>query len=143
MMFKGINVAAGNEKTIHLQQFVSRLQTQFQLTAVKQNSLIVNDVPVRLQVNTDPALLACIITGLFNKMIGVYQNCCIQVSAKCFNNVVLLRITNNNENTFQNNFDLKEVQSVAESLGGCITLNTQFKKGATVIFSFISFPIAA
>ena len=142
-MFKGIKVAEENGKTIHLQKFVSRVQTEFQLSAVKQNSLIVNNVPVELQVNTDPALLACIIKGLFNTMIGVCQNCCIQVSAKCFNNVVLLRVTNNNLNTFQNNFDLKEVQSVAESLGGCITLNNQIKKGTAVIFSFINFPIAA
>ena len=143
MMFKGINVTAGNGKNIHLQKFVGRLQSEFQLKAVKQKSLIVNNVPGELQVNTDPALLACIIKGLFNTMIGVCQNCCIQVSAKCFNNVVLLRITNNNVNTFQNNFDIKEVQSVAESLGGCITLNNQIKKGAAVIFSFISFPKAA
>ena len=142
-MYKGIKVAAGNGRTIELQKFVSRLQTEFQLTAIKQNSLIVNDVPVEMQVNTDPALLACIIKGLFNTMIGVCQNCCIQVSAKCFNNVVLLRITNNNENTFQNNFDIKEAQAVAESLGGCITLNNQIKKGTAIIFSFINFPLAA
>ena len=142
-MYKGIKVAAENGKTIHLQKFVSRLQSEFQVTAVKQNSLIVNAVPGEMQVNTDPALLACIIKGLFNTMIGVCQNCCIQVSAKCFNNVVLLRITNNNENTFQNNLDIKEAQAVAESLGGCITLNNQIKKGTAVIFSFINFPIAA
>jgi hypothetical protein len=142
-MYKGIKVAAEKGKTIHLQKFVSRLQSEFQLTAVKQNSLIVNAVPGEMQVNTDPALLACIIKGLFNTMIGVCQNCCIQVSAKCFNNVVLLRITNNNENTFQNNFDIKEAQAVAESLGGCITLNNQIKKGTAVIFSFINFPLAA
>lgn len=143
MMFPGINVAAVNGKNIHLQKFVSRVQTEFQFTAVKQNSLIVNNVPHELHVNTDPALLACIIKGLFSTMIGVCQNCCIQVSAKCFNNVVLLRITNNNVNAFQNNFDIKEVQSVAEALGGCITLNNQIKKGTAVIFSFINFPIAA
>ena len=142
-MYKGIKIAEGNGKTIHLQKFVSRVQTEFQLTAIKQNNLIVNNVPVELQVNTDPALLACIIKGLFNTMIGVCQNCCIHVTAKSFNNVVLLRITNNNINTFQNNFDLKEVQSVAESLGGCVTLNPQVKKGVAVIFSFINFPIAA
>jgi len=142
-MNKGIKVAAANGNSIHLQKFVGRVQTEFQLTAVKQNSLIVNNVPVDLKVNTDPALLACIIKGLFSTMIGVCQNCCIQVSAKCFNNVVLLRITNNNVNAFQNDFDIKEVQSVAESLGGCITLNPQVKKGIAVIFSFINFPIAA
>ena len=142
-MYQGIKVAEGNGKTIHLQKFVSRLQSEFQLTAVKQNSLIVNAVPGEMQVNTDPALLACIIKGLFSTMIGVCQNCCIQVSAKCFNNVVLLRITNNNENTFQNNFDIKEAQAFAESLGGCITLNNQIKKGTAVIFSFINFPLAA
>lgn len=128
------------KETIVLQKFVKRLLEVFQPILIKQKSFIVNNVPDDLIVSTDPAMLATVIKNLFYQL-GQNQNSCMFISAKCYNNVVLFRITG--VNSFHDIAEIKDVQSFAEALGGCITLNTQTKKGSAIIFSFIDFSMAA
>lgn len=130
------------DDSIPLQQFVSRLLTGFQPLATRKNSLIVNDVMEELKVNTDPSLLANVISRLLTTVIGKCQDSCIRLSAKSFHNVVLFRINHSIIKEFGMR-ELKEVEAYAASLGGCITLNTQARKGNAIILSFISHPIAA
>jgi len=128
------------KETIVLQKFVNRLLAIFQPLAVKQNSFIVNNISDDLIVNTDPVLLATVLESLFHHA-GQNQNSCMYLTAKTYNNVVLLRITG--IKAFDDIKEIKDVQAFAETLGGCITLNTQTKNGNAIIFSFINFCQAA
>ena len=136
------NSVARNDEVISLQQFTNRLVHGVQTLAIQQNSLIVNDIFDEFTVNTDAQLLSTVISRLLGTVIGKSKDSCIRISAKSYHNVILFRI-NHQVIAGLNMYELKEIEAYAASLGGCITLNTQAKKGNAIIFSFIDHPIAA
>ena len=87
-------------------------------------------------------MLATVISRILTTVIDKCGNSCIRLSAKSYHNVVLFRINHAFTKDFQRN-DLLEADSFAATLGGCITLNTQARKGNAIIFSFISISEAA
>src|SRR5258706_16054001 len=132
-------------KTICLNRLVARLLVSFQPVAVLQKSFIVNDIPAGFQVNADKGDLLSVISYLLSSVIRKSPNSCIRVSAKRYNNIVLLRLKETNTNinhtrTFEYNW--QQVNHFAEKLGGCIVVNELLKTSPTVTFSFRSLEAA-
>ncbi len=130
------------EEIIPLQQFISTLLDGFQPSATLNNSFVINDVSNEMFVKTDPILLATVMNRILSTVIARCSNSCIRLTAKCFHNVVLFRINHSFINDLGIN-DLKDAEAFAATLGGCISLNSQARKGNAIILSFLSLPEAA
>jgi hypothetical protein len=129
---------------LSLQQLVTRLLVHFQPAAVRQKSFILNDVPDNFWVNTDENMLSSVISSLFSTVISRSESGCIRISAKTYNNIVVVNVQdNNNAGNIRVPQELEEAQPLAERLGGCITMNNQRSDATMVTFSFFSPSIAA
>ena len=120
-----------------LRQLVDQLSLSLLPQTVQQKSLIVNDVQQEMFVNTDKNILASVLSSLLNITILHSQNNCIRVSAKLFGNITLVHVKNNDSS-----LDgaiahrLKQIQPLAEKLGGCVAVTHNKIKGTTVAFTF-------
>lgn len=120
-----------------LRQLVDQLSLCLLPQVVRQKILIVNDIQQELFVNTDKNILASVISSLLNITILHSQNSCIRVSAKYFGNITLVHVTNNDrslEGVIAHS--LKQIQPLAEKLGGCVEVTNNKTKGTTVAFTF-------
>ncbi len=133
-------ISSGNAiSPIPLNGFISQVLDSFQSLAEKNKSKIVNDVSPDLLVQTDVNLLNKVISGLFSEIVPQCENCCIRLSAKCFHNVVLLRITNTSGSQAIHHIEkLEEISQLAEKLGGCITYNNQHFNETSFVLSFFN-----
>ena len=120
-----------------LSQLVDELVVGLLPRTAKQNSLIVNDVRQQMFINADKNILAAVLNSLLNTAITHTQNNCIRVSAKLFGNITLVHLKNNDSShdgaIAQS---LKQIQPMAEKLGGCVAITCNKIKGTTVAFTF-------
>jgi hypothetical protein len=107
--------------------------------AIRKHSFIINDVSVDLRVNTDEHMLATGLNTLLNTLITYSENCCIRVSARLYGKGALIHLK---ENLKLNNFavgrKLKEVQQLAEMIGGTVSIGNDSNKSTSIVFSFIN-----
>ncbi|MFI5133907.1 MAG: hypothetical protein ACHQEB_06195 [Chitinophagales bacterium] len=124
-------------RTIALDRMVTRLLPRFQPAAVRQKSFIINDVPPDFYVDTDKEILAAAISSLFVSFISRTHNSCIRVTAKRYNNIVLLRLKDANTGfTSVSDYNWQEARSLAAKLGGCVIIDDMYQKSATITLSF-------
>jgi len=128
-----------------LDRLVASLLPRFQPVAVNRRSFFVNDIPQNFYIDADENMLATVIGSLLNSVALRSQNSCIRVSAKRFNDIILLRLKDANNKGFNpfNREQWLEVKPIAEKLGGCILADEETNDTVTVIFSFRSLPNAA
>jgi hypothetical protein len=128
---------------ILLHDMISRLLCSIQPEAVKKNSFFVNDVPAAFTVCTDKNILSAVISNLLLSILSRAGNSCIHISVKQYNNIVLLHLKDSNPlGTINDEYDFRELNPMAEKLGGCITANiSNFISNITL--SFRSFLFAA
>jgi hypothetical protein len=124
---------------------VSRVSAGSLPSATRKNSFIINDVPADLQANTDENMLATVFGSLLNTVITYTENCCIRISAKLFGRVVLLQLKEtsrlNNSRAFAGN--LRQVQQLAEKIGGTVSISNNYTEASTIVFSFVNNPSLA
>jgi signal transduction histidine kinase len=133
-----------HQTPLSLKKLVSQILTHFQPAAVRHRSFLLNEIPDNFLVNADENILTSVIGSLFSAVINKSKNACIRVSAKTYNNIVVVNVRDsNNSITIRIPKELEEAQPLAEQLGGCITLNHQWNDVTTVAFSFFSPSIAA
>jgi hypothetical protein len=122
-----------------LDKMLSRMLGMFQPVAVRHNSFIVNDIAPGFYVSADEKLLERALGSLLISVISRCHNSCIRVSAKLYNNIVLLRI---NESTGRFTHGLEDSlyhsQLLAAKLGGCVVTNNLRKTQSTVTFTFMN-----
>ena len=128
-----------------LHVIVDRISISSISSATQRHSFIVNDVPADMQVTTDENMLATVLGSLLNTIITHSKNCCIRVSAKLFGKVALIQLKEThsfNDESFNGN--IRQLQNLAEKIGGTISICRDRSKETTVVFSFANdIPLAA
>ena len=85
---------------LYLKKLTSSLIEEFLPTAITHRNLLVNDVPGNLFVKEDHELAKPVITGLINNMLAVTENGCIRLSARIFEGIIFLNITDGKNNNY-------------------------------------------
>lgn len=100
-------------------------------------SSILNEIPESLWVSQDPQLLAHLLGGLAEQAICFSQQERIQVGAELFNNIILLNLSlrafRPSESCIQR---MAELDRMAASLGGCISIRRPEPDSVRLVFSF-------
>ena len=132
-----------NHVALHL--MVNRISASSLPSATRKNSFIINDIPADLQAGTDENMLATIFGSLLNTVITHTENCCIRISAKVYGKVVVLHLKETHRlNTPAFTGNIRQVQQLAEKIGGTVSVSNSRNEATTIVFSFINnLPLAA
>jgi hypothetical protein len=129
---------------ITLSQMVKNLTGSFQLFARRNKSVIVNDIPEDLFIDTDPELVATVLGGVISAVIKNAKESYIRLSAKTYGNVILVHIKDhNNFNYCPVENKLRQLSPLAEKIGGSVSVTSQRNNVTTFAFSFPNLPMAA
>jgi len=122
---------------VRVKSLVSQLLSQFQPLAVEKRSFLLNDVPENFTVHTNESKLTAIMSSLMNSFINKSLDSCIRISAKRYNNIILLRLSHSNATmNFTPDPDWNKVNMLAANLGGCIIEDDIRRSHATITLSF-------
>lgn len=122
-----------------LQDLVDRLVTGELAAALQKESFIVNEVPGELVIAADENMLANVLRGLLHTVVSNARNSCIRVAAKVYGDIVLVHVRDTrraDSKTITERLD--EIQSLAEKVGGCVTICNQQEEMITLAFSFFN-----
>ena len=138
-LFNFWHAAKTRNNPISLQKLMKQLLHSFQPAAEGNKSFLLNDVPGDFYVKADENKLATTIRSLLNKVISRSTGSCIRLSAKKYNNVILLYVKETTINgRILSSYELTEVQTLAEKMGGCITVNQYRRNATTLTLSFLN-----
>jgi hypothetical protein len=127
-----------------LRNMASCLANSFMPVAQRNKSYFVNDIPDELYIDTDPELVSSVLSGLLSAVVRNAKESCIRLSAKIYNNVILVHVQDyNNFNYSPVENGLQQLQSIAEKMGGNVSVTSQRHNVATFAFSFPNLPMAA
>jgi len=130
-------------KIVSLKYIISRLVAQWQSMAVKQRSFILNDVPGDFHLKIDDSTISLIVSSVLNSMISRTANSCIHISAKRFNDIVLLRLKDSNPQTHRcSKHDWQKMNMLVAKIGGCL-IESDSGKNSSVTLSFYGLSVAA
>jgi hypothetical protein len=122
-----------------LNQLIESLLQTHRSVAIQNKSLVVNNIPKDLLINTERDMLTSLISSILATVVHYTKGSCISISAKVYHDIILLNIK---DNSLINNeaviSSLNRLQPVAEQLGGNISINIAPGQTASVILSFIS-----
>jgi hypothetical protein len=89
-------------------------------------------------------LLAAVLGGLMKEVITHTESSCICITAKSYNNVVLLHVKNDGSLNYDSiSHNLSAMQKQAEKLDGFIGFTSYRNKITTIAFSFTNIQEAA
>jgi len=124
------------EEPISVKQVINSLLLSYQPVAVKQNSFFINEIPEELMIETDKNLLITLLGSLFYVIARCSNDTCIHVSAKGYDEVLLLYIKDSNSlNNYSVLASLQHLQLLADKLGGFFHLSGQDAKTTSIAFS--------
>ena len=83
---------------LNLKKLTSSLLEDFLPAAVLHHNLLINDVPDGLYVEEDHALAKPVIRGMIRSILSESENKCIRLSARIFEGIIFLNITDGKEN---------------------------------------------
>lgn len=83
---------------LNLKKLTSSLFEDFLPAAVLHRNLLINDVPGSLYVEEDHALAKPVITGMIRNILSQAENRCIRLSARIFEGIIFLTITDGKDN---------------------------------------------
>lgn len=134
-----INTAVANpvSETV-LKNLVDELVKKSLPLAVRNQSLIVNNIPDKFTIAADENVVAKVVNGLLQAVVNNARNSCIFVSAKMiYENMVEVFVKDNNSyHTYAIACGLQEVAPVAEKMGGRLHIMNQRQKVTTISFTF-------
>jgi hypothetical protein len=106
--------------------------------AVRNGSLIVNDVPEKLNVQIDEFALGAIINGLLYAVVSNTKDSCIRISAKeIYGNMIEVFVRDDNScHTYAVACNLQEMVPLAAKIGGDINISNQRQSITTIAFRF-------
>jgi hypothetical protein len=135
----GISFTRQTYSCISLCKCINQVIVDLQSGTSEQNNTIINDVQKEMLVSTDKETLTTILTCLLNTMVINTQNNKIHLSAKLIGNITLMHIRSIHA-AFSDEIteSLKKTESLAERLGGCITISNNSVHGLTLAFTFIN-----
>lgn len=132
--------ATRNTTAAHsLYTLVNLIADSMEYAANDNKSFIINDVPEDIIVETNEQLLASILSNLLNEVIMHTSNGCIRITAKLFNNVVLLHVKNDGSLNYDSvSQKMTRMQVQAEKLGGFVGFTSYRNRLTTIAFSFMN-----
>jgi signal transduction histidine kinase len=133
------NASAFSQATVSrglpLQKLVNHLLKDLLPAAVRKRSLILNEIPGEFTVAADENMVSFVLWNLMNNVVHTSANECIHVNAERAGNCTLISLKHVS-NYFYRSFsgDLRQVQDMAEKLGGCINIECSGENESTVTF---------
>lgn len=124
-----------------LHEVVDQLLKTFTAKATSNKSYFVNEIPGHLQLSRDPQVIASVLGGLLTTVVSYAKDSCIQLSAKMYGNIILVRVKNSggfNINGIENK--LQTLLPLAERMRGSIGFTTQRNNLTTICFGFSNLP---
>jgi hypothetical protein len=129
---------------VALHVMVNRISASSLPSATRKNSFIINDIPPDLRAHTDENMLATVFGSLLNTVITHTENCCIRISAKLYGRVVILQLKETGRlNSHALAGNLRQVQQLAEKIGGTVSISNNSTEASTIVFSFVNNPSLA
>lgn len=127
-----------------LKQLTTRLAGNYLPVAVRNQSFFMNDIPESLKVEHNQEWISSIISGLLSTVVMHAKGTCIRLTAKKYGHVMVFEIKESGcISTYAMACGLQDVQTLAEKIGGCLTISLNKEKTTTIAFSFPNLPIAA
>lgn len=118
-------------------KLVKDLQTAYVKNCADNNTLIINDIQPDFSIKANKEKISYLLSNVINIFISKSKYSCIRISAKKYNNVVLMHLKNNNVHDFSlNTPSLQQMQTFARSIGACISLNDYRPNATTLTISF-------
>ena len=129
---------------ISLHKLVSELVQSLLPLTVKRHNLVLNEIPRDLCVGADENMLAYVLWSLINGAIQSTQNECIHIEAISMSDRMMIRIKDVGtyfRHTISREY--RQVQHVAEKLGGSISIENGKDYGMNAAFCISNSPLAA
>lgn len=118
-------------------QLVKLLAANALPSAARNNSFIVNEVPVSIQIIADENIMATVLSRLIYSLVNHSENSCIRITANEYDDIVFVHLKSTrslNNDAIDN--DLQSVQSYAKKMKGNIGLSKDEAKVTGIVFSF-------
>jgi C4-dicarboxylate-specific signal transduction histidine kinase len=129
--------------TISLHKLVSGLVQTLLPLMTRRNNLVLNEIPRELSVTADENMLAYVLCALINGAIQSNQNECIHIEAVPLEDRLMIRIKDAGAYFYHAIArEYRQVQHVAERLGGSISINNM-NYGTNATFCISSSLVAA
>jgi len=129
---------------VSLHELVSRLLQSLLPVAVLRRNLILNEIPRDLRVGADENMLAYVLWSLVNGAIQSTQNECIRIEATTVDSHLMIRVKD--VGTYFRHIissEYRQVQYVAERLGGSISIEIGKEYGMNAAFCISNSLVAA
>lgn len=127
-----------------LKQLTGRLAGTYLPVAVRNQSFFMNDIPADLPVEHNKEWVASIINGMLDAVVQHAKDTCIRLTARKYGHVIVMEIRESGcISTYAMACNLQDVQTLAQKIGGCLTISINKEKTTTIAFSFPNLPIAA
>lgn len=123
----------------NLHQLVDRVIISFLPAAVRNHNFFINEVPAEMPVEHNNEWVASIISGMIAIAANSTSNNCIRFSAKKYGYVFVLEMQE--FNTIPVNTYLRQLQRLAEKMGGCLFFTQQSKEKSIMSFIFPNLPV--
>jgi len=128
----------------NLSHLVNRIAASCLPAAFHNQSFFVNDIPADIPVSHNQEWVASVVSGMISTVARSVRNSCIRISANSYGHVTVLEIHDvSTSRIYSMNTALKQWQSLAQKIGGCLYLNLQRQNENTLSFSFTDLPLAA
>lgn len=120
-----------------LRQMINRITEKSLPGSIRKKSFIVNDTAKEIQLKVDGNKVASLLSNAIYMVINNTQDSCIRISAKVFENEVVVSIRDNGlseKNSILQGID--QLQMLAQRMGGWIGLSEYGNKIKTIDLGF-------
>ena len=125
-----------------LRQLTDCLMHSFLHNDTSNKSFFFNEIPDHLHLATDKKIVVSVLSGVLSAVASHTEDNSIQMSAKTYGNVVLVRVKDSsglNIDAIEN--DMCKLRPLAEKIRGSVGVTSQRKKLTTITFGFPNLPL--
>ncbi len=127
-------------ESAELRSLAGLVINSFRPAAIKQDSILYNEIPAGIFLTVDKELLASVLGRLLSAVITHSRGCYIRLTAQVLHDVILLHIRDHNSvRSFVVN---SRLQSLAQKMKGNVACSDR-RESSGIAFSFSNFPAAA
>ena len=121
----------------NLNQLIDRLTNVFLTTAVQNQSFFLNDVPNDLAIVSNTQYISSVVSRMISTVVNHVRDTCIRFTAKRHGNIVVLELQESGSvNGFAMASELQQVNSLAERIGGYLSITLPKAQTTSIAFSF-------
>jgi len=129
---------------ISLRQLVNQLIKAVHPLTGRYDSLVLNEIPRELTVTADANMLAYVLGSLINCAVTSTGHECVHVEAVMADDRTIIHVRDAGMYYYHTiSHQYRQVQYMAEKLGGCISIQNNNEYGTNVTFSLSNHSLAA